>query len=144
MLHLDGSVLRQLMAHTAHVSKGLLRVLPGVSDSWIHVLDALIFGTCSSTRCNSHETGSLIVKDETGKSCGTLKVSVRWRKPLKLGGRQLGPNALTATETDDIMARFSPQKDGQVSDPLSLLLGIYLLTCHSDRVSRVWLDPHLK
>jgi hypothetical protein len=54
------------------------------------------------------------VRDETGRSCGTLKVAVKWRKPLRPGGRQLGPNALTATETELLISRFSKQKDGQV------------------------------
>jgi hypothetical protein len=54
------------------------------------------------------------VRDETGRSCGTLKVTVKWRKPLRPGGRHLGPNALTATETELLISRFSKQKDGQV------------------------------
>jgi hypothetical protein len=54
------------------------------------------------------------VRDETGRSCGTLKVTIKWRKPLRPGGRHLGPNALTATETELLISRFSKQKDGQV------------------------------
>ena len=57
----------------------------------------------------------LDVIDETGRVTGKLSVRARWRKPLKAGGaRVLGPNALTATETEDLMSRFSPRRDCQV------------------------------
>lgn len=59
--------------------------------------------------------GILELKDEAGSQCGTVKVAVRWRRPLRHGGRDLGPNALTAIEVEDVMARFSPHKDGQVN-----------------------------
>ncbi|KAG5181255.1 hypothetical protein JKP88DRAFT_241524 [Tribonema minus] len=59
-------------------------------------------------------TGTLDLDDEAGCKRGTVRVAVRWRRPLRPGGRDLGPNALTAREVEDLMARFSPHKDGQV------------------------------
>jgi hypothetical protein len=70
--------------------------------------------TVNTIHTTLHNTGPLTVRDETGRSCGTLKVSVKWRRPLRPGGRHLGPNALTATETELLISRFSKQKDGQV------------------------------
>ncbi len=65
---------------------------------------------------DGNEAGSGIpinISDELGQVCGKLLVNVRWRLPLKTE-RDLGPNALTEKEVEDLIGRFSPTKDGQV------------------------------
>jgi Ca2+-binding EF-hand superfamily protein len=56
---------------------------------------------------------ALEVHDENGKKVGTIRVSIKWRFPLKTG-RNTGPNALLAAEVTEILSRFSPQRDGLV------------------------------
>lgn len=56
---------------------------------------------------------TLDLVDENGKSTGTLKVSIKWKYPLKTG-RNTGPNALMGVEVAEIMSKFSPHKDGLV------------------------------
>ena len=42
-----------------------------------------------------------------------MTIEIRWNSPLKRPS-DAGPNALTAPEMEEIMSRFSPEKDGQV------------------------------
>ncbi len=56
---------------------------------------------------------SINILDKLGQVCGKLFVNVRWRLPLRTK-RDLGPNALTENELEDLIGRFSPTKDGQV------------------------------
>jgi Ca2+-binding EF-hand superfamily protein len=56
---------------------------------------------------------TLTIMDETGHASGKLVIKVRWRLPLQ-EERALGPNVLTGPQVEDIIARFSPSKDGQV------------------------------
>lgn len=53
------------------------------------------------------------VEDATGRAAGQVSVSARWIKPLRTGGDP-GPHGLSAEEVEGLMARFSPEKDGQV------------------------------
>lgn len=53
------------------------------------------------------------VEDETGSKAGQVSVSARWMMPLRTGGDP-GPHGLSAEEVEGLMARFSPEKDGQV------------------------------
>lgn len=53
------------------------------------------------------------VEDATGRSAGKVCVSARWLKPLRTGGDP-GPHGLSSEEVEGLMARFSPEKDGQV------------------------------
>lgn len=48
-----------------------------------------------------------------GSGAGRISVSARWVKPLRTGGDP-GPHGLSAEEVEGLMARFSPEKDGQV------------------------------
>lgn len=63
------------------------------------------------------------VEDATGRPAGKISVSARWLKPLRTGGDP-GPHGLSSEEVEGLMARFSPEKDGQVCCvTLELLLG---------------------
>lgn len=53
------------------------------------------------------------VEDATGRAAGKVSVSARWLKPLRTGGDP-GPHGLSSEEVEGLMARFSPEKDGQV------------------------------
>lgn len=53
------------------------------------------------------------VEDATGRAAGHISVSARWAMPLRTGGDP-GPHGLSAEEVEGLMARFSPEKDGQV------------------------------
>lgn len=53
------------------------------------------------------------VEDATGRPAGKVSVSARWLKPLRTGGDP-GPHGLSSEEVEGLMARFSPEKDGQV------------------------------
>ncbi|CAM9773902.1 unnamed protein product [Scytosiphon promiscuus] len=54
------------------------------------------------------------VEDATGRPAGKISVSARWLKPLRTGGDP-GPHGLSSEEVEGLMARFSPEKDGQVN-----------------------------
>eukprot|EP00752_Nemacystus_decipiens_P007715 g6898.t1 len=54
------------------------------------------------------------VEDATGKPAGKISVSARWLKPLRTGADP-GPHGLSSEEVEGLMARFSPEKDGQVN-----------------------------
>ncbi|CAB1116161.1 unnamed protein product [Ectocarpus sp. CCAP 1310/34] len=56
--------------------------------------------------------GWTTVEDATGRSAGKVCVSARWVKPLRTGGDP-GPHGLSSEEVEGLMARFSPEKDGQ-------------------------------
>ncbi|CAM9771908.1 unnamed protein product, partial [Ectocarpus sp. 6 AP-2014] len=56
--------------------------------------------------------GWTTVEDATGRSAGKICVSARWVKPLRTGGDP-GPHGLSSEEVEGLMARFSPEKDGQ-------------------------------
>lgn len=53
------------------------------------------------------------IEDATGRPAGKVSVSARWLRPLRTGGDP-GPHGLSAEEVEGLMARFSPEKDGQV------------------------------
>lgn len=53
------------------------------------------------------------VEDATGRPAGKASVSARWLKPLRTGVDP-GPHGLSSEEVEGLMARFSPEKDGQV------------------------------
>lgn len=53
------------------------------------------------------------VEDATGRPAGKVSVSARWLKPLRTR-RDPGPHGLSSEEVEGLMARFSPEKDGQV------------------------------
>lgn len=56
----------------------------------------------------------ITVEDATGRVAGQVSVSARWVMPLRTGGDP-GPHGLSAEEVEGLMARFSPEKDGQVN-----------------------------
>ena len=53
------------------------------------------------------------IYDSNGRHVGQLTIDIKWSSPLKRPA-DAGPNAFTAPEVEEIMARFSPEKDGQV------------------------------
>ena len=60
----------------------------------------------------------ITIEDVSGRAAGKISVSARWVKPLRIGGDP-GPHGLSAEEVEGLMARFSPEKDGQVRFTLS-------------------------
>ena len=55
----------------------------------------------------------LPIHDSNGRQIGKITIEIKWNSPLKRPA-DAGPNALTAPEVEEIMSRFSPEKDGQV------------------------------
>lgn len=65
------------------------------------------------------------IEDAAGRRAGQVSVSARWAKPLRTGGDP-GPHGLSAEEVDGLMARFSPNKDGQASRSGEMQLSVTL------------------
>ena len=46
------------------------------------------------------------LKNESGKPCGNLQISLRWKQPFRRS-RELGPRSLSATEVENLISAFS-------------------------------------
>ncbi|CAM9663651.1 unnamed protein product, partial [Chrysoparadoxa australica] len=53
------------------------------------------------------------IVNEVGAEAGSMRVTVRWKKPLKLV-TDVGPSGLSGVDVEELISRFSPHKDGQV------------------------------
>ena len=46
------------------------------------------------------------LKNESGKSCGALQISLRWKHPFRRS-RELGPRSLSGIEVENLISAFS-------------------------------------